>query len=123
MSSGWISYLERLGTTNLRIRNLERELERPHPLIAMTAIATRLASVYAESLSTVSDPKELADLGGQAAEPIDRCHPRSDSPRVRLTLSRAITTEPSRKHSMGSVMPPTQPPAQMLWPAWQMPAS
>jgi tetratricopeptide (TPR) repeat protein len=78
-------YLERLGIAKLRIRNLERELERPHPLAAIAAIAARLAEVYAERLASVTEPKELADLSERLNRLI-AAHATAGSPRVRLTL-------------------------------------
>ncbi len=79
------AYLERLGTANLRIRNLERELERPHPLGGISAIAARLAQVYAERLLTVTDPGELADLSARLNRLLV-ARPGSGGTRVRLTL-------------------------------------
>ncbi len=78
-------YLERLGLAKLQIRNLEREIERPHSLIATTAIAARLAQVYADRLSAVTDEKELADLTGRLNKLV-AAHPEAGGPRVRLTL-------------------------------------
>ena len=78
-------YLERLGLAQLQIRNLERELERPRGLSATTAIAARLAQVYADRLSAVTEDKELADLTGRLKKLI-AAHPGADGQRVRLTL-------------------------------------
>ena len=78
-------YLERLGLVKLQIRNLERELERPRSLIATAAIAARLAQVYADRLSAVTEEKELADLTGRLNKLI-AAHPAAGGPRVRLTL-------------------------------------
>ncbi len=79
------AYLERLGTANLRVRNLERELERPHPLGGISAIAARLAQVYAERLLTVTLPGELADLSARLNRLLV-AHPGAGGTRVRLTL-------------------------------------
>jgi tetratricopeptide (TPR) repeat protein len=78
-------YLERLGLEKLQIRNLERELERPHPSGGTTGIAARLAQVYADRLSTVAEAKELADLSERLNKLI-AAHPTAGSPRVRLTV-------------------------------------
>ncbi len=78
-------YLERLGLAKLQIRNLERELERPRALSATTAIAARLAQVYADRLSAVTEEKELADLTGRLNKLI-AAHPAAGGPRVRLTM-------------------------------------
>jgi tetratricopeptide (TPR) repeat protein len=79
------SYLERLGLDRLRIRHLERELQRASPNSTSSAIAGRLAEVYAERMLTVTDPKELAELTARLTQLIGS-HPAAGTARVRLTL-------------------------------------
>ena len=78
-------YLERLGAARLRIRHLERELERAHPGSASSAIAGRLAEVYADRLLTVTEAKEVADLTDRLSRLIG-AHAAAGTPRERLTL-------------------------------------
>ncbi len=79
------TYLDRLGLASLRIRHLERELERSRQGHSAPGIASQLSEVYADRLLTVTDPKEEAELAGRLTRLIHD-HPSAGSPRVRLTL-------------------------------------
>jgi len=78
-------YLERLGLGRLRIRHLERELERPHQGNGTPAIAVRLAEVYADCLLTATDPKVVSDMTDRLSRLV-KSQPKAGTPRVRLTL-------------------------------------
>ena len=79
------AYLARLGLAGLRIRNLERELQRSGAGPAAPAIAGRLAEVFADRLLTAGDSKEGAELTDRLTRLIS-AHPSTATPRVRLTL-------------------------------------
>jgi tetratricopeptide (TPR) repeat protein len=79
------AYLARLGLAGLRIRNLERELERAGTGAAAPSIAGRLAEVFADQLLTAGDSKEGAELTDRLTRLIG-AHPSASTPRVRLTL-------------------------------------